>query len=188
MVTCHPVRPGACASHCWEQKVLSGRELLCRQKSSLRVYNVRKLLLVLDLDHTLLNSTRFEEVPTAQMYLTQPTWSCGLLVCSLKGSAQGVLRHTTGPAEHAHPTRSLLRETQVSDGDRERLTGLLKQQCALPSQPEPANAAEVSEQPSEEAVAEDSATEPAQAQTLFCLTHMGLWTKLRPFVRVCMFK
>ena len=36
--------------------------LLCRQDSLKRVLGSRKLLLVLDLDHTLLNSTRLDEV------------------------------------------------------------------------------------------------------------------------------
>ena len=36
-----------------------------RQRGLKRVLNEKKLLLVLDLDHTLLNSTRFEEVSLA---------------------------------------------------------------------------------------------------------------------------
>ena len=54
---------------------------VCRQKSSQRVISNRKLLLVLDLDHTLLNSTRFEEVPALQTHLPIPlTRTCWLLV------------------------------------------------------------------------------------------------------------
>ena len=72
----------------------------------------------------------------------------------------------------------------MSDEDRDRLTQLLKQQGGLPQVYKPQDAAEASEAPQEEAATEQSATEPVMEQTLYCLTHMGLWTKLRPFVRV----
>ena len=56
-------------------------EHCCRQQSLKRVLSNKKLLLVLDLDHTLLNSTRFDEVRTA-LYLSchkvigkLPCWS-----------------------------------------------------------------------------------------------------------------
>ena len=39
-----------------------------RQQGLKRVLSEKKLLLVLDLDHTLLNSTRFEEVSLACIY------------------------------------------------------------------------------------------------------------------------
>lgn len=44
-----------------------------------RVLAARRLLLILDLDHTLLNSTRFQEVPPASEHARSPV---GLIVCS----------------------------------------------------------------------------------------------------------
>ena len=45
----------------FQGKERAGLGLLCRQDSLKRVLGSRKLLLVLDLDHTLLNSTRLDE-------------------------------------------------------------------------------------------------------------------------------
>ena len=50
-----------CSCHVAKWQGTERCELLCRQASLKRVLGSKKLLLVLDLDHTLLNSTRLDE-------------------------------------------------------------------------------------------------------------------------------
>ena len=50
--------------------------------------------------------------------------------------------------------------------------------------PEQAGQPEAGVVPERELAAEAQPAADAEPPSLFCLTHMGLWTKLRPYVRV----
>ena len=133
--------------------------------------NDKKLLLVLDLDHTLLNSTRFEEVSGAT--------SSGS--CHGRGNMCCIDWVWGGQVEAGHEKRL----AELLERQEQESAAPCKGADTVERAPNGA-AFGLDEQP--EAQGAEQGSQPAadaQQPSLYCLTHMGLWTKLRPFVRVC---
>ena len=152
---------------------LSNAELdRAKREERARVLRSGKLLLVLDLDHTLLNSARFSDLSQAQHD------ALGLVIVAREAEKMGQSQEeidalvTRTAAERAAAAKAAEAEAEARSGSGADADADADADVPSTASPDPAAASEISIPP--------GCSPPLKH--LHCLHHLALFTKLRPHV------